>query len=104
MTDGLGHRIERRRAALGLTQADVARRLGISGAAVSLWETGTTKSIRLDHFFALADLLNCSPRWLATGEGTPDPELGTAEDRALYDAVRALDPERRGALITLLSK
>lgn len=102
--DGLGYRIERRRAALGLNQADLARRLGLSPAAVSYWETGETKSIRLDHFFALADLLQCSPRWLATGEGTPDPELGTEEDRAIYDVVRGLDAGQRAALLALLKR
>lgn len=102
--DGLGYRIGQRRAALGLTQADLARRLGLSPAAVSYWETGATKSIRLDHFFALADVLECSPRWLATGAGVPDPELCTHEDRALYDAIRTLDPGQRAALLALLKK
>lgn len=103
-TEGLGYRIERRRSALGLTQADLARRLDLSPAAVSYWETGATKSIRLDHFFALADVLECSPRWLATGEGAPDPELGSREDRAIYDVVRSLDPSQRTALLALLKK
>lgn len=102
--DGLGYRIGQRRAALGLTQADLARRLHLSPAAISYWETGATKSIRLDHFFDLADVLECSPRWLATGEGVPDPELCTHEDRALYDVVRSLDPAQRNALLALLKK
>jgi transcriptional regulator with XRE-family HTH domain len=103
-SDGLGYRIEQRRAALGLTQRDIAKRLGLTGASVSLWESGATKSIKLEHFFALADVLRCSPRWLATGDGTPDPEFGTPEDRALYNLMRSLDDDQRKALLALLTR
>lgn len=47
------------RKSAGLTQEEVARRLGITTAAVSLWETGKTKP-RADALIALAKLYGCT--------------------------------------------
>ena len=65
----LGERIAARRKELGLTQGDLARAVGISQAAVSQWENGETKNLRVDHLFAIADVLQVHPRWLGVGYG-----------------------------------
>ena len=65
----LADRITVRRVELGLTQADLARIAGVSEAAVSQWESGQTKNLKNAHLFVVADFLNVSPRWLATGQG-----------------------------------
>jgi transcriptional regulator with XRE-family HTH domain len=53
----------------GLTPADVARELPVSRPAVDQWILGTTKNIKNELLFALADLCGVSPRWLGTGQG-----------------------------------
>ena len=52
-------RIKERREALGLTQAQLADRMGVTTTAVRKWETGQALP-SADKLPALADLLNCS--------------------------------------------
>lgn len=52
-------RIKERREALGLTQAQLADRMGVTTTAVRKWETGRALP-SADKLPALADLLNCS--------------------------------------------
>lgn len=47
------------RKAAGLTQDDVSRELGVTVAAVSLWETGKNKP-RADSLMKLASIYKCS--------------------------------------------
>ena len=68
LTDRMTDRIQAARKQAGLTQAEVARALRISVSAVNQWEHGLIKNIKLPHFFALANLLDQDPQWLATGE------------------------------------
>lgn len=65
----LAERIAARRKELGLYQADLADAAGVSTAAVSQWERGETKNLKLEHLFAIADTLKVHARWLALGQG-----------------------------------
>ena len=65
----LGERIAARRKELGLRQEDLANAAGVTTAAVSYWETGNTKNLRLEHLFSIADKLKVQARWLALGQG-----------------------------------
>jgi transcriptional regulator with XRE-family HTH domain len=69
ITPTLAERISARRKELGLRQEDLARAAGVSVAAVSQWEKGQTKNLRLEHLFAICDKLRVHPRWLALGQG-----------------------------------
>ena len=51
--------IESRRKALGLTQGDIAKKLGVDQSSVHLWESGKTKP-RVDTLIKLAKLLKCT--------------------------------------------
>lgn len=51
--------IEPRRKALGLTQVDIAKKLGVDQSSVHLWESGKTKP-RVDTLIKLAELLKCT--------------------------------------------
>ncbi|EBT1277837.1 helix-turn-helix domain-containing protein [Salmonella enterica] len=64
--DTMGHRIRWRRRRLKLSQSDVADKVGVSMAAVSLWETGKT-NISSDKLLALAEILECDVEWLLDG-------------------------------------
>ncbi len=85
----LPDRIRYLRERLGLTQAELAERIGVRDATVSDWERGTAKP-RTRSLRALAEL-TAQPgewrAWLKTGEGNaprvdwasdqPDPRLDT---------------------------
>ena len=51
----------------GLTQADVARELGVTPAAVSKWENGSSKP-RVEVLFRLAEILSVKPEELMAGK------------------------------------
>lgn len=110
----LTDRIRAARKQAGLTQAEVARALRISVSAVNQWEQGLIKNIRLSNFFALANLLDQDPHWLATGKTvslsrkpamtTPlshAPAL-TNEEKILLHQVRRLNATPRKMLIKFL--
>ena len=51
----------------GLTQSEVAQRLGVSAAAVSKWENGSTKP-RYELLLKLAEIFEVSSEELVSGE------------------------------------
>jgi transcriptional regulator with XRE-family HTH domain len=51
-----------------ISDADLARAVGVKQAAVFYWRENVTASLKSEHLFRLADYLHVDPRWLATGE------------------------------------
>ena len=69
----LAQRITARREEVGLSQKNLGDMAGVSKAAVSQWERGGTKNLKMEHLFAIADALKVNARWLATGQGPREP-------------------------------
>lgn len=70
----IGDRIKKKRQLIGLTQDELASKIGISRPSVVQWETGkaSPKGARLN---LIADILGCSPDWLLVGgDDEPRPE------------------------------
>jgi transcriptional regulator with XRE-family HTH domain len=63
-----GDRVAGAREALGLSQRDLAGRLGVRAVTLKGWEEDRTEP-RSNRLQILAGLLNVSIRWLLTGEG-----------------------------------
>ena len=63
-----GDRLAGAREALGLSQRDLAGRLGVRAETLRGWEEDRTEP-RANRLQMLAGLLNVSIRWLLTGEG-----------------------------------
>ena len=63
-----GKRIQAARRAAGLTQTQLAIKLGVTNRAVSAWERGRTDTLLASTCFALADALSVSARWIVVGE------------------------------------
>lgn len=61
-----GDRVRRRRTDLGLSLADVGRRLGITRGAISHYEQGRDEP-KYTRLKKLAEVLECSPIWLLYG-------------------------------------
>lgn len=62
-------KISSRRKELGLSQADLARAIGVSRGSVNKWEKGDI-SIKGDNLSALARILKCDVNWLLNGQGS----------------------------------
>jgi len=73
-----GDRITGAREAVGLSQEDLARRLGVRLKTIRAWEDDVAEP-RANKLQMLAGLLNVSIRWLLTGEGDGISGPGEAE-------------------------
>ena len=75
-TATFGDRLAGAREALGISQEDMARRLGVKLKTVVSWENDWSEP-RANKLQMVAGLLNVSIRWLLTGEGVgpDDPDL-----------------------------
>lgn len=67
-SDTLGGRISRAREGLGLSTAQLARRLGVKTNTVQAWETDRSEP-RANRIIMLAGMIGVSPAWLLTGIG-----------------------------------
>lgn len=111
---GLNVRIRTARLRAGLTQAELARRLGVTRTAVVNWESATSRSRpssgRLEE---ISRQTSVAWEWLATGRGhvtlssesvlAADAELvDDPVERRLLQAFRGRDTAIRQAVLTLL--
>jgi SOS-response transcriptional repressor LexA len=72
----ISKKVSSRRKELGLSQADLARAVGVSRGSVNKWEKGDI-SIKSNNLPPLAKALKCDVNWLLNGQESPDPK--TAE-------------------------
>jgi transcriptional regulator with XRE-family HTH domain len=88
-----GDRLAVAREQAGLTQGDLAKRLGVKTVTLEAWEQDL-KEPRANRLQMLAGMLNISLSWLLTGQGEgPD---GPMEDEPLEADINLLLPEMRG--------
>jgi len=92
-TATFGDRLAGAREASGMSQKDLARRLGVRLKTLQAWENDMTDP-RANRLQMLAGMLNVSLRWLLTGEGDGLEEpsakgvLGNDARGALSDLAR----------------
>ncbi len=88
----LGERICRARGSVGLSTAQLARRLGIKTATLQGWESDRSEP-RSNKLVMLAGVLNVSPTWLLVGRGTPpyseEPQDSTDTMRGSLNRIHA---------------
>jgi transcriptional regulator with XRE-family HTH domain len=72
----MGDRIRTLREARRLTQEQLGKEVGVSKGAVSQWENGSTKNIKLGTFLALLGVLRTDYEYLIYG-----PERGPNASR-----------------------
>ncbi len=83
-----GDRLAAAREHLGMTEEDVARRLGVKSDTVRKWE-GDLAEPRANKLQMLSGILNVSLRWLLTGEGAElDAPGAETLDREVADLLR----------------
>ncbi|MBX9454485.1 MAG: helix-turn-helix domain-containing protein [Mesorhizobium sp.] len=77
-TDTLGGRLSRARDAVGLSAAQLARRIGVQSSTIQAWESDRSQP-RANRLSMLAGVLNVSLSWLLYGVGTSPIEETGAE-------------------------
>ena len=65
----LSSRIRHARRLSQLSQAELAKRIGVGPSAVAQWELPTGTSPTVDHLIDIATLSGTAFEWLATGRG-----------------------------------
>lgn len=57
----------------GISQAALARAVGVKAPSVNAWCSGETKTIEGENLMRAAQALKVNPYWLATGKGSREP-------------------------------
>ncbi len=96
-----GDRLAAAREAAGMTQSQIARRLGVKKATIAGWENDLSEP-RANRLSMLAGMVNVSIMWLLTGEGEgmdapADPEEDTIELASAVAELRAIRGEMRAS-------
>ena len=64
MNSSVAERIKSLRLALGMTQEELAEKIGLKKAAINKYETGRVVNIKRDNVVKLAEILNSSPEYI----------------------------------------
>ena len=98
-SEGVAIRIREARRALGLTQDELARRVGVSRSAIAQWETDRTGQVRA-NLARVSAVLGVSIGYLVTGESEPGlVSVETADERALLSLYRQIPEPGRSELL-----
>jgi transcriptional regulator with XRE-family HTH domain len=96
----VGARIRQARLARGMTQADLAAKIGVTRSAVAQWETDRAGQVRA-NLTRLAAVLGVSVQFLLEGEGPRmgDERAENATELALLRLYRTCTEEDRAFLL-----
>ncbi len=99
-------RVTQLRTARGLSKAEFARLVGVSGPTVTDWENGVIKTLAGENLLKVSAVLECTPEWLLTGKGamiqaapaSTHIDLSPSDKQTLNNA-QYLPPDALDALI-----
>ena len=83
-----GSRIRDARKALGMTQTELAEKVGVKYSAIHKYETGLIVNLKRETISALANALNVSPAWLMCMDDD------TKQDTALMKEILSPDEQK----------
>ena len=104
----IGERIRGRRDELGISQIELAEKIGESKQTIYKYESGVITNIPISKLELIAKVLNSSPAYL-TGweedkkEAAADRNSTMSEEELqMLEQFRKCSPEKRAAIMTLL--
>lgn len=87
----MANRIKERRHALGLTQEELAQKVGLQKSAIAKYENGRVENIKKSMIAKMSAALECRPSYLMGWDDEPLPEATTETEQRILDAVRSLN-------------
>lgn len=89
-----GDRIKKARMAKGMTQEELAEKLGVKFGVISKYETGRVKNLKRETIAALAEILDVKPSWLMCMDDDNMEIRSQMRDelRLLYDVAEDAPP------------
>ena len=103
----LGDRLRQARDNRGLTQDQLASRIGVSRSLISQWENGIVQEIGASHLYQASRALRVSLDWLLEGgsSGVAEPSADYhAIPPALVDAWQALTASQQTTLLVEIER
>jgi len=93
----MGRRIAARRTELGMTQAQLAEKIGLARQTISMWETGDIQDIRGRHLAILASVLDVTDDWILFGDAATTKPTADENDTVaeLMAIIRRMTREER---------
>ena len=89
-----GDRIRKARLAAGLTQKELAEKIGVKFSAIHKYETGMIKNLKRETIAALAEALDVKPSWLMCMDDKKESDPKEIElDIELLHRLMTLTPE-----------
>lgn len=73
----------------GHGRQDLAKKVGVSGATITQWTSGDTKSFRPENLFKFSDVTGYAARWLAIEDG---PKFNTEVPEGRKEKPSSIDP------------
>ncbi len=96
-----GQRIKEARLAAGLTQSQLAEKVGLKFSAIHKYESGLVVNLKRETISALADALNVKPSWLMCME---DEDTEQSKHELLNGLFDRLPPEKQALALALLKE
>ena len=103
----VGDRIKALRLDLGMTQEELAEKVGLKKAAINKYESGVVVNIKRDMIGKLASALETTPTYLMGWEDEPDhprSPIDTYDDEILADLQRLHDDKDLRMLLSATRK
>lgn len=95
----MSDRIKSKRKEAGLTQEELAQKLGLQKSAIAKYENGRVKNIKRSVIANMAKILGCSPMYLMDLDMPTDGDIGNAFANInlfeIIDGINALSPEEK---------
>lgn len=94
--------LRRQRYEVGLTMAEVAKKVGVSEATVSRWESGDIKNMKRDKIVLLANALNISPALLMDWD-VPTSGTGDVQEAEITQLCKKLSDTDKNKVIGFIN-
>ena len=96
--------LKNRRESLGLSQGELAAKIGVNVSTISRWESGDIENMKRDKIVKLAQALNISPAVIMGWDDLQEPSSINELEKKVICALREIDPETREAFCDRIFK
>jgi len=103
----MSERISAKRRSLGISQTELAKRIGCSRQTVNMWENGHVKDLTGQHLRSLANELGVDPAWILTGKNDQEQSgsINVSDfDRSLCRRIHTLTEEEQAQVMAFLDQ